>query len=259
MNAFFPAASSSSPSASAVTWDLKTMFNASGIPADVQQHLARVYSTLTCCVLTAALAAGACLALGGGASDGSSWLPLLCFLGSTGGSVWLQLEPTYNHTKRVGILLAVAATTGVSLAALVDLALAVDPTIVITAFLMTTLVFVCFTGSAMLATRRSYLYLGAILSSALSTMALLNFLNIFFRSTMLYSANLYGGLVIFCGYVVFDTQMIIEKATMGDRDVLRHALELFLDFVSIFVRIMIILIKNAAKKERASSSSKNRR
>lgn len=42
------------------------------------------------------------------------------------------------------------------------------------------------------ATRRSYLYLGAILSSALSTMVLLNFINIFFRSTMLYSANLVG-------------------------------------------------------------------
>lgn len=40
------------------------------------------------------------------------------------------------------------------------------------------------------ATRRSYLYLGAILSSALSTMVLLNFINIFFRSTMIYSANL---------------------------------------------------------------------
>ncbi|KAF1325106.1 Bax inhibitor-like protein, partial [Globisporangium splendens] len=76
---------------------------------------------------------------------------------------------------------------------------------------------------------------------------------------MLYSANLYGGLVVFCGYVVFDTQMIIEKASMGDKDSLRHALELFLDFVSIFVRIMVILIQNADKKKRAESSSKNRR
>lgn len=130
MNAFFP----SSSAASSAAWDLKTMFKASGIPVDVQQHLARVYTMLTCCVLAAALAAGACLALGGAATDGSSsWLPLLCFLGSTGGSVWLQLEPAHNHAKRVGILLGVAASTGVSLAALLDLALEVDPTIVITA------------------------------------------------------------------------------------------------------------------------------
>ena len=30
---------------------------------------------------------------------------------------------------------------------------------------------------------------------------------------------------MFCGYVVFDTQMIIEKASMGDKDSLRHALD----------------------------------
>lgn len=33
---------------------------------------------------------------------------------------------------------------------------------------------------------------------------------------------------MFCGYVVFDTQMIIEKASMGDKDSLKHTLELFL-------------------------------
>ncbi|KAF1325105.1 Bax inhibitor-like protein, partial [Globisporangium splendens] len=244
---------------SSPTWDLQSMLKTSGISADVQQHLVRVYATLSTCVLTAALSAGAVLALSSSAVENAQWMGLLAFFGATGGSVWLHLEPTYNHQKRFGILLMVAASMGVSMSALIEIALEVDPSILITAFLMTTMVFLCFTGSALLATRRSYLYLGAILSSALSTMALLNFLNIFFRSTMLYSANLYGGLVVFCGYVVFDTQMIIEKASMGDKDSLRHALELFLDFVSIFVRIMVILIQNADKKKRAESSSKNRR
>jgi len=38
----------------------------------------------------------------------------------------------------------------------------------------------------------------------------------------------YAGLFMFCGYVVFDTQMIIEKASMGDKDVLKHTLDLFM-------------------------------
>ena len=33
---------------------------------------------------------------------------------------------------------------------------------------------------------------------------------------------------MFCGYVVFDTQMIIEKASSGDKDVLKHTLDLFM-------------------------------
>ena len=33
---------------------------------------------------------------------------------------------------------------------------------------------------------------------------------------------------MFCAYVVFDTQMIIEKASLGDKDYIRHTLELFL-------------------------------
>ena len=56
---------------------------------------------------------------------------------------------------------------GFSLGSLIELVLFVDPAILVTALLATTTVFVCFAGTALFAKRRSYLYLGGILSSGL--------------------------------------------------------------------------------------------
>ena len=53
--------------------------------------------------------------------------------------------------------------------------------------------------------------------------------------------QLYGGLLLFCGFVLFDTQLIVEKFNLGDNDYIWHSLGLFLDFVNIFRRLLIIL------------------
>ncbi len=53
--------------------------------------------------------------------------------------------------------------------------------------------------------------------------------------------ELYGGLFLFCGFILFDTQLIVEKCERGDNDYIWHSLDLFLDFVNIFCRLLIIL------------------
>jgi FtsH-binding integral membrane protein len=119
------------------------------------------------------------------------------------------------------------------------------------AFLGSVAVFACFSGAALLSKRREYLFLAGILSSAVSTLLLLQFGSLFFgRSAFMYNLELYGGLLLFVGYVLFDTQVIIERAERGDFDYIKHALDLFVDFAAIFVRILVILTKNSNERQR---------
>lgn len=54
--------------------------------------------------------------------------------------------------------------------------------------------------------------------------------------------QVYFGLLIFLGYMVYDTQEIIERAHHGDMDYIKHALTLFTDFVAVLVRILVIMV-----------------
>merc|ERR1712070_813766 len=97
----------------------------------------------------------------------------------------------------------------------------IHPHILPTAFAATLAVFVCFSGVAIFAKQRSYLYLGSMLGSALMYMSLLSLFNMFFGFQMAFDIILYGTLAVFLGYVIFDTQVILEQEKAGDQDVLR--------------------------------------
>ena len=66
------------------------------------------------------------------------------------------------------------------------------------------------------------------------------------RSPALFQLHLWGGLLIFCGFVVYDTQAIIEKRRRGDKDAIRHSLDLFIDFIQLFRKILILLMQKVS-------------
>ena len=45
---------------------------------------------------------------------------------------------------------------------------------------------------------------------------------------------------------MFDTQLIINKARNGDRDFIAHSLDLFIDFVQVFRKVLILLMQKVS-------------
>jgi len=165
--------------------------------------------------------------------------------------------PPHEERKRFGLLMAASLLEGASVGPLIKLAIDFDPSILVTAFVGTALAFGCFSAAAIIAKRREFLYLGGLLSSGLSVLVWLQFAaSIFGHSSATFKFELYFGLLIFLGYMVFDTQEIIERAHYGDLDYVKHALTLFTDFVAVLVRILIIMLKNASEKSEEKKRKK---
>jgi len=212
----------------------------------VRSHLKNVYAALTMSILSATV--GAYIHLATDLLRGGGILFALLGAGLAFGLHCTQ-DNGKNRTTRLAMLLGFGFLTGLGLGPLLDLAVMVNPSVVPSAFMLTSIVFACFTGAALMAPDGKYLYLGGSLLSGLSSLIFLSFLNIFFRSQLLFQAHLYLGLAIFCGFIMFDTQYIITKARRGDKDFITHAFELFLDFVQVFRKVLILLLQKEQPKD----------
>ena len=151
---------------------------------------------------------------------------------------------------RLGGLLAFAFLQGWQVGPLSRSVFDLDPEIILNAVIATGLAFVSFSGAAVFSRRRSYMYLGGLLSVA--TLILLG-TSLF---SIMFDFSLYLGLFVFCFYIIYDTQLMIERmeqsAEITDRLGVDGALQLFTDLMGVFVRIMVILSKlnKPKRKER---------
>merc|ERR1712203_570678 len=70
----------------------------------------------------------------------------------------------------------------------------------------------------------------------------------------LYSISLYGGLVLFSGFMLYNTQKIIHRAenhskySMQKYDPVNNSVGIYLDTINIFIRIAQILAMGGRKK-----------
>ena len=200
----------------------------------VRRHLSRVYITSTLGAVTAAVGGYVYML---GVFVGAELLTAFC---ATGALLWLFFlasKKNYNQFSKLLLFEIFAFFTGCILGPLLNVAVEINPALITEAFLGASVVFACFSLSALFAPRGQYLYLGGILSSILSILLVMSAINIL--SDLV---RVYVGLFITCGFILFDTQNIIEKVKSNDEDYVVHAVDLFLDFITLYIYSLIIYL-----------------
>jgi len=105
---------------------------------------------------------------------------------------------------------------------------------------------------AVCAPSEKFLTLGAPLAMGLGVVFASSLAGMFLPATTalgagLYSISLYGGLLLFSGFLLYDTQKIIKRAentplmAMQPFDPVNNAISIYLDTLNIFIRIVSIL------------------
>lgn len=216
------------------------------LESPVRQHLKNVYGCLSMSTVAAAVGAyvhlyteiqkaGFMTALGG--------LGLLVALLSTP-------DDGKNQKLRLGYLLGFAFLSGLGLGPLLEVVISIDPSIIVTGLVGTTVVFVSFSIAALLAARGQWLYIGGTLISLSNMTVLLLLANVFLRSSLIYHLELYLGLFLMCGFIIYDTQLIVEKFRLGNKDFIAHSVLLFVDFFRMFSYIIEILTVKEQQKQK---------
>lgn len=157
------------------------------------------------------------------------------------------------ESERTGYLWALAFCMGFLVGPVMHQLAEFQPEILIQAVSYTTIMFGSFSAMACFSQRRSYLFLGGIISSTLSCLFWYSTLSWMFGWRMGGEFGLVYmlvGLFVACIYVIYDTQMIIERSEHGDKDVPSHTMILFMDLFDLFIKIVQLLIKLQEDGER---------
>jgi modulator of FtsH protease len=225
--------------------------------AAVLPFVRRVYSLLTVGMIFAAL--GAIVALYSGApvtvaSDRGSlavppvvafelehWFVMLfVFFGAFLGANFARPRPGINVVALFGFTFV----TGLFLAPTIFIAQlqatagqTLDPSPVRDAFLLSAITFGGLTGYCFV-TKRDFSFMGAALSTGLWVVIGASLLAILFHSSALSLAVASVSVILFAGYILYDTSRILRA---GAGDAVGAALSLFLDLINLFLALLRIL------------------
>ncbi|NWU79523.1 LFG4 protein, partial [Onychorhynchus coronatus] len=113
-----------------------------------------------------------------------------------------------------------------------------DVSIVLQAFILTTAVFLGLTAYT-LQSKRDFSKFGAGLFACLWILIFSSFLRLFFYSETIELVFAAAGALLFCGFIIYDTHLLMHK--LSPEEYILAAINLYLDIINLFLHLLHLL------------------
>lgn len=163
--------------------------------------------------------------------------PALVLVSAVGSLILLLALAVYRHQHPINLYLLFGFTLLESL----SVATAVtfyDYTIVLQAFVLTSAVFLGLTAYTC-QSKRDFSKLGASLFAGLWILIIAGFLRLFFYNDTMELVFAGAGALLFCGFIIFDTHLLMHK--LSPEEHVLASINLYLDIINLFLHILRIL------------------
>ncbi|KAL8221474.1 UNVERIFIED_CONTAM: Transmembrane BAX inhibitor motif-containing protein 4 [Gekko kuhli] len=159
---------------------------------------------------------------------------LLSLLGSLAVIVALTI---YRHQHPVNLYLLFGFTLLEALTVAITVTF-YEVSVVLQAFILTTAVFLALTVYT-LQSKRDFSKAGAGLFACLWIFLLSGFLRIFFYSEVAELVFAAAGALLFCGFIIYDTHLLMHK--LSPEEYILAAINLYLDIINLFLHLLRLL------------------
>ena len=225
-------------------WSLSTMFEMKDVSDKTRAHLTRVYTTLATASGTCAVGMylNATFVLHG-------FIAMILYCMGMAYCIFQVSNPSNSENRQIMWMLGVAFSMGLLAGPGINHFAEVKPELLMQAVLYAMGAFGSFSAVSLFSQRRSFLFLGSIISTMMSAMLIYSLVG-WLMGSAFGIGYLMCALFITCLWIIFDTQVIVEEAERGHRNVASHTLKLFLDLFDLFMQILRILNELDEKKKK---------
>ncbi|NWW27680.1 LFG4 protein, partial [Falcunculus frontatus] len=199
--------------------------------------LRKVYSILSVQVLLTTVASAIFL-YSAGVQAFVHERPALLLISGFGSLAVIVALTLYRHQHPVNLYLLFGFCSLIDRLLFLFIVSFYDVSIVLQAFILTTAVFLGLTAYT-LQSKRDFSKFGAGLFACLWILIFSGFLRLFFYSETIELVFAAAGSLLFCGFIIYDTHLLMHK--LSPEEYILAAINLYLDIINLFLHLLRLL------------------